>query len=353
MSDFKEILVLARGRSGTNLLCSTLGTLEGNAGFFEVFRTERAEGLNRFPALLVRLAERLGLPEVSAEAQDLLAIRDAEPVRFFDALSSAVEEEGHNSISLKVFPRQMEISQLDQLLQRPRLRVLFLTRSRINRHISGEKAYFTKQYVKTKTTDLKPPLRLEWFLKDTFKADTDLEDMYRSVFSAGVPYAFLNYERDIDIDPDLRTERIRSALEHVGFIAPALSPKDENWLIKQDQNANWRDKIENGFEISAALAGLGLLDYAEEAPLINRMRGTSVLPSTSMAHAPARAVPVEAPDEDLLDRYSNFAVISGDPIITFSSIDNDRSYLAEWMNAAEPTFSNRPGLHFLRPTWSM
>lgn len=113
--------------------------------------------------------------------------------------------------------------------------------------------------------------------------------------------------------------------------------------MKQDANPDWRDKIENGFEIASALAGLGLSAYAEQSPL----------PQLTTARPPGAATARPPRDETLLDRYSNFRVVSTEPLITFSAIDNDRSILADWMAGPTPIFRQRQGLHFVKPTWSM
>ena len=60
MTEFREILVLGLGRSGSNLLSSILRNIEGNAGFFEIFFEHKAQALQHFPEILKRVAVAIG-----------------------------------------------------------------------------------------------------------------------------------------------------------------------------------------------------------------------------------------------------------------------------------------------------
>ncbi len=345
MTQFREIVVLGAPRSGSNLLCSILRDLPDNVGFFEILGKDRIEGLQWHPAVEARVADRLAVPGATADSAALLAARDRDPVAFFDALSRGAQETGARSITCKIFDHQISIPHLDALLRRPNLRVIFLSRRRIDRYISAEKARISGKYLQDNTTETRPALSTLGFLKEMFQDDRQLEAMYRSVRAAGVPYSYLNYERDLDIDEDRRKARISDALVAVGLAQGVAHAKPETWLVKQDESPDWRSKIANGFETAAALAGCGLLSYAQEAPL----------EAFLASRAPAKPVasPAQASVENPLDMHVTSAVLSGDPVMTVTSIQYNISPLASVMATAPGFFGDRKGLHFLRPSWTM
>lgn len=343
MTEFREILVLGVGRSGSNLLCSILRKIDGNAGFFEIFGEHKSEGVQWHPGIAARVFERFapGVEDVADAA--FLAARDADPVAYFDALSAAARAEGHASMTCKIFAKQISIPHLTQILARPNLSVIFLTRRRIDRHISGVKGHLTGAFVKADYTDLRPALDLSTFLEKVFQIDSQYDAMLECVRASKVPYSMLSYERDLDVEADLRGERIAAALEAVGFTGTIAKADAESWLQKQDQNRDWREKVANGFEAAAALAGLGLLDYAEDAPLMDVL--SSPRPRASVVSSPR--------DHALLDEGGYNLAVSKDPVITFTAIQYGRSFMAEWMVGPEPAFGHRRGVHFLKPTWTM
>lgn len=342
MTDFKEILVLGAGRSGSNLLCSILRSIEGNAGFFEIMKNDSCVGLRYVPKVSGSIYAAFG-PATAEDDPALIAARDADPSAFFDALSAATRAAGFSSMSCKIFGNQISIPHLDRILARPNLGVIFLSRSRIDRFISGMKGHLTQAYVKQDYTELRPELNVQRFLRQAFEIDHQYDAMLDSVIKSGVRFGYLGYDEDLDIAADQRGDRIRAVLEQIGCSEASFNPNSEGWLAKQDKNDNWRGKVSNAFDAAAALAGLGLLAYAEGAPLDDRP-----LRKPAMA---AQAVPPR--DDSLLDQGGyNFAV-STDPVITFTAIQYGRSFMAEWMAGPDPAFGRRRGVHFLKPTWTM
>jgi glycosyltransferase involved in cell wall biosynthesis len=345
MTEFREILVLGSARSGSNLLCSILREVRESIGLFEIFSHQRVEGLQWHPALEARVSSALSIPGESADSVNLLAKRNSDPVGFFDALSRCAQDEGARSMTCKIFGNQITILQLDAILRRPNICVIFLSRRRIDRYISAEKARISGEYLKANSTGLRPTLDIVRFLRSVFDDDRHLEAKYQSVTGFGVPYACLNYERDLDIEEERRKARISDALKSIGISEGIPHARPENWLVKQDDSADWRAKIANGFQAAAALAGCGLLDYAEEAPLASAGSNASA------------ASPASLPDFDglgnPLERQVTCAVLSLEPLVTISSIQHNRSPTADFMSTTARAFGDRKGLHFLRPSWSM
>ncbi len=338
---FRIILILCAMRTGSNLLCSMLRSIPGHAAFFEVFAGHGVEGLQHLPDCQAALEPRLGLHHDDKDA--LLAARAADPVGFFDALCAAARSVGHSSLSLKVLTDQLSAAHLDALLRRPHVSVLFLTRSRIARHISAVKGDILQNFLGVDTTGLQPTLSLAPFLQDAFDTDRILEGFHHQVRKSGVPRGLLSYEFDLDIAPHARFARLGAALRDIGVAADLFSAVTEDWIVKQDRAAHWTAKIANGFEIETALAGLGLADYARDEPL------RDILP-TSLPHAAQVMTPR---NHLLLDEGGYNHAYSADPVISFTAIQYGRSFLAEWMIGPHPAFGTRRGVHFLKPTWTM
>jgi hypothetical protein len=345
MTDFKILVVLCSARSGSNLLCSILREMDGNIGFFEIFSETRVEGLQWHPAIEARVAVTLGVPGAVSDSAALLAARNAAPAAFFDAVVKAAQDEGARSMTCKIFGDQLGVAQLDAILRRPGSSVIFLSRRRIDRYISAEKAWISGQYIQANSTELRPTINTLGFLRSVFQDDRQLDAMHRSVLANGVRYSALNYERDLDIREDLRRIRVSDAVKAVGFAEGVPHARPETWLVKQDEGTDWRGKIANGFQTAAALAGCGLLAYAEEAPL------AGVLPTTAVDPAPARPAVPEL--TKVLAEHVTCARLSYDPVVTMTSIQYNRSPLADYMSGAANAFGTRAGLHFLRPSWSM
>ncbi|RYI07893.1 MAG: hypothetical protein EON48_14475, partial [Acetobacteraceae bacterium] len=343
MSEFREILVLGLGRSGSNLLTTILRNVEGNAGFYEIFFDTKAQGLQHHPTILDRVGARLGVAAPDAESPALLAARDADPVAFFDAVSAEARAAGFQSMSCKIFARQISIGNLERLLKRPGISVIFLTRSRIDRYISELKGTITQSYVKEDTTALRPRLDLRKFLSTAFRQDRDLDKMQEAVGLSCVPQAHIDYSRDLDLPEAARVQAVARVLRAVGAEPVFTKTETEGWIVKQDTNTDWRDKIENGFEVASALAGLGLQTYAEAAPLTGKV---------PLRHQPGAVMP-EPREPSLLDEGGYNIALSADPVITFTAIQYGRSFLAEWMGGQARAFGARRGVHFLKPTWTM
>lgn len=340
---FRIVLILCAMRTGSNLLCSMLRSVPGNAAFFEVFASHGIEGLQHLPDCQAALKPRLGIHDDTDGA--FLAARNADPVGFFDALCAAARSVGYSSLSLKVLTDQLSPAHLDALLRRPHVSVLFLTRSRIARHISAVKGEILQNFLGVDTTGLQPTLSLAPFLQDAFDTDRILEGFHQQVRKSGVPHALLSYEYDLDIAHNARFARLGTALREIGVTADLSSAVTEDWIVKQDRATHWTAKIANGFEMETALAGLGLADYARDEPLRDVI-------STSSPHA---ALVLTPRNNSLLEEsgYNNNIAYSVDPVITFSAIQYLRSYFTEWMIGPHPAFGTRRGLHFIKPTWTM
>ncbi len=343
MADLKEILIITAGRSGSNLLCNQLLGLESNAGMYEIMSQDGLNGLELYPDLLKRTSMDLLGFEADKSDQVMIDARNADKVACVDVLARNAAAAGFTSMSYKVTEYQMKNEDIGQILARPQIRVIFLTRKRIDRHISLIKGTAKKTFIKEDTTDFRPHMDLSGFLKESFLMDQFYEECLAHVRERGVPFATLTYDDDLDLPNDERLTHLTAALSKIGVDPQFKTSATAGWMVKQDKNPNWRDKISNGFDIAAGLSGLGLADYAEQSPLLDLI-----------AHRSTELFVAASPrDNSFLERRGWFLALNRDPVITFTAVQFNRSVLADWMGTGAPAFGTRRGIHFLKPTWSM
>lgn len=350
--EFQEIIVLAMGRSGTNLLLENLRNLQGNIGLFEIFSPGTLGSLENHPAFFERLQANLGRSYMGQSDPALLERVLADQIGYFDILSRTAQEMGFQSISCKIFPTQASPAMLQHLLARPNVRILMLTRRRIDRYLSRKKGVLTQEYIGRETTNVLLDFDLTNCLTDMSQSDRDLAAFLDCAQGSGRPLAILGYERDLDQPDDLRHAAITAALAEIGVTQTLGSAVAPDWLPKQDKSPDWRHKVKDGFAAASALVGLGLLDYVESAPLMDLLpsRSTGAL---SKAQIRPAATLTAGNRGKLGQRGGYFESLGRDPLVTVTAIQDHQSILAEWMIGPEPAFAARKGVHFLRATWSM
>ncbi len=342
MADLKEILIITAGRSGSNLLCNQLLGLESNAGMYEIMSKSGVHGIERYKSIHRALDGNLER-ELNHCDPEFIAGRDADRLHFLDMLATAVANEGFETLSYKICEDQVTNEEMEAILRRANVSVIFLTRNRIDRHISLMKGHALNSFTRDDTTDLRPYLGISDFLKETFRMDGFYEDSLMLVRKSGVAFTLLSYDEDLDVADIERTANIASALTNIGISKNFEKKSTEDWIVKQDKNPNWRDKIANGFDLAVGLGGLGLAHYAEQSPLMDLI-----------THRSTEQFAAKLPrDNGLLEKKGWFTAVSRDPVITFTGIQFNRSTLADWMGTGGPAFGTRRGIHFLKPTWSM
>ena len=346
---FAEIVVLALGRSGTNLLMESLRAMDGNLGLFEIFNPDTRGGLEYHPEFLARLGSG---QFTGRDDPALAALIQADQAEYFAHLAQVAQQLGKTSLTCKIFPEQISEAALAQILNRPNVRILFLTRCRIDRYMSDIKGEITNDYVTQDTTALKPDFNLAKCLATLADKDRLIERFLDLAQESGRPMALLDYDLDLNQPDHRRHAAITDALRQIGVTGALPLQSAPNWLSKQDKNPNWRAKIKDGFAAAAALQALGLLDYVESAPLMDRLPSVTGAANPKIAYRSAATL--TANHRDILAQvWGNFECLSADPMVTFSTIQNHRAPLAEWMIGPKPGFAASKGVHFLRSTWSM
>lgn len=350
--DFAEIIILTVERSGSNMLSDMLRQLDGNCPLFEIFRPGSNANLAANEGLFDALNAAVGQNFDGPEDPRLAAYITAHKPAFFAHLSDAARSAGYQSISCKFFLKHLTDADLAEILARPNVRVIFLLRSRIDQHISLKKALLTKTFVRQNTTEITVNLTAPGFLRAAGEIDIAFAARLDLVKHAARPYTVLEYERDLNTSDRGRTTAVAAALAAIGIAQSFAHYSAPNWLDKQDLNRDWRDKIVDGAAISADLAQMGLLEYAEALYLSDLLPSTGdrSLSTVSITRA---AYAGSARRDALLDEGGYFRAASADPLITFSGIQFHQSYFAQWMHGPDPAFEGRKGVHFLSPTWTM
>lgn len=351
-TDLPVILILTADRSGSNLLADMLGNLAGNRRLMEVFHRNVRGDVQRNEAFFAGLQKTLGFSFSDINDPKIGRFIADNRVKYFDALCATAQELGFQSLSCKIFPHQILLPELEQILARPNLRVIFLLRRRIDRHISLQKGRIVKNYINADTTAVLPEFDVADFLDAAMANDLGMDQFLQAVQAASKPFAVLEYDRDINIPDEFRSLRVAKALENIGVLAKFTPHTPPNWIKKQDTNPDWRDKVANGFLAAASLAGLGLLEYAQSAPLMDILP-TKGGPSLSGAHL-MRTQNAGPPRRDILLQEGGYwRAFAKDPVLSMTSLQFGRSFLAEWMAGPTPAFEAEAGVHFLKPTWSM
>jgi LPS sulfotransferase NodH len=264
----RKILVLGKGRSGSNLLMGLLRQLPGCASYGEIFTDGRLKPIARHGEILSALQARLGLPQGALDEDAIRQVRDGDKPAFYRSFVEAAAVSGRSIFATKVFYNQITPSELDRILAEPDLYVLFLVRRRIDRVISGLKGA-KAGYASVDTTGIRPVLSLEQLLRHCFDYDLGIERLAAQVRAAGVPHSTVWYDRDLDEGDSARIAAVNRCLTEIG-LPQQLSPDTcPNPLPRQDRGSAWQDKIANGRELSLALSDLGLFTYMHGTPLVD------------------------------------------------------------------------------------
>ncbi|MFN4154621.1 MAG: sulfotransferase [Paracoccaceae bacterium] len=273
------IVVLAGPRSGSNFLCNLLEGMPGLIALSEVFNPRDIYGLNNHPALRQRLVERFGSEDALAHAFRMT------PEEATDALMEATQDA--RLVLIKVFPNQIHGAALRSILAKYGAGAILLMRRRLDQFISLNKALAQDMWHSAATTDLRPRIEVEPFLRWTAAMDGWIARTARSCQQVGLPVAALSYERDLlDPDPDSLAAGLaaRLAVLRCGLTPGTISKR--SFFRRQDMTDDPFGKVVDGAILKDALASHGALDLAlstmhhpfdpvEPGPMMRRDRAAS------------------------------------------------------------------------------
>ncbi len=261
-----ELLIVSVPRSGTNFFCECLDALTGAVAYHELFNGRGAFGLRPGAPQLARFAPALGHTPADARDPALIAHFRAEPHAALDTLARAAADEGLVLMGYKVFPRQVAMPVLASLMRRPRTRVGFILRNRIDTFISYEKARQQETWKGTDTTLFRPELNPQAFLDWAAETDRWFADTARLALNTGHRPFVWRYDADIDVGKPALVAALAETLGAAGIDVAAPTTVGRARHIRQDESAGPFRKIANGPAVRAALRAAGRLRYARGEP---------------------------------------------------------------------------------------
>lgn len=285
--DRRLLVVLAGPRSGSNFLGSILDGLPGMVSLSEVFNPRDIFGLNTHADLRQRLLDRFG-----SEDRLYHAFRMT-PELGADALME--ETPDARLVMIKVFPNQVHGAALRAILAKHGVGAIFLVRRRLDQFISLHKAMAQDLWHSTETTDLRPVIDTEQYLRWTAVMDEWITQTARTCQKLGLPVASLRYERDLlNPDPESRAHALaaRLAMLPCGFTPETLRKK--SFFRRQDNSDDPFAKVTDGPRLKEELSANGALDQAlsalqtpydltEPGPMQRRNREASADMATHLA----------------------------------------------------------------------
>ncbi len=254
-TDRRLLVVLAGPRSGSNFLCDMLEGLPGLIGLSEVFNPRDIYGLNRHPVLRQRLLDWFGSADALSHAFRMT------PERAIDALMEVSQDSAW--VLIKVCPNQIHGAALRSILARHAAGAVLLVRRRLDQFISLGKAMASDQWHSAPTTDLRPQVEVEAFLRWTNMMDGWITRTAGACTAAGVPVVSLRYDRDLLApDPDARAHALaaRLAVLPCGFTPDTI--RKTSFFRRQDSTADVFDRVADGQHLREALVRHDVLDFA-------------------------------------------------------------------------------------------
>lgn len=260
--------IITAGRSGTNYFVSTLKKFTGSAAYYELFNENGAYGITDYPAITERLSEIIGHKITDPEDAELVRLFRERPALHLNLLNHCASQEGFGWMSYKVFAGQTDVAKLKHSLTEENSKALFITRSRLDTYISLQKAFAKNEWMGVSTSDVRPQIDIEAFVKWTNWQNRWYEEMYSYVVAQSLPFDVVNYEEHINVSPMQLIETVRNMLTRFGIEDTSLSSGNEASVMKkQDTTSDSFDKIANGAALKTELLEQGLYDYAVAAPL--------------------------------------------------------------------------------------
>jgi hypothetical protein len=255
-----EIVILSAPRSGTNYFCECMNAFPEVHGFHELFNPNAAFGLGR--RIAPDVGKQLGLDDVEVATDPRLTrIFHDDPLRALRAVTAVSREMGATTISYKIFPRQLPMEKLEQIIDDDHRHVVFMVRRRLDVYISYQKAVATGSYTQTSTAEVKPTIDVEDFLAWARRTDEWYDACFDLVRARGRKISIARYRTDINLPKRVLLERTSEALAYHGVTVTLPERRLRRKFQRQDKNVGPFMKIANGDELRAALRERKALKY--------------------------------------------------------------------------------------------
>lgn len=247
-------------------LCECLDALTGAVACHAHFNGRGAFGLRPGAPQLARFAPTLGHTPADARDPALIAHFRTDPHTALDTLARAAADEGLALMGYKVFPRQVTMPVLASLMRRPRTRVGFILRNRLDTFISYEKARQQDAWKGADTTLFRPDLDPQAFLAWAAETDRWFADTVRLAQEAGHRPFVWRYDADIDVGKPALVAALAETLAAAGVAVAAPPTVGRTRHVRQDETARPFRKIANGPAVRQALRAARRLRYARSEP---------------------------------------------------------------------------------------
>lgn len=234
--------------------------------YFELFNPNGVMGAGTEP-VLERAGAIFGHKIESARDPDLVRLFRQEPVRGLGILNDIAEMRQRKCISYKIFPNQLQMPVIEQIVDHDGVFVILLSRTRLDVYISYLKARQTNVWKNTPTHELDCTVDVDDFLSWAAEQDSWFERCAELVGRSGRPSAVLDYGEDIDVGKHGLMTHLKQILAEVGTKVSFNAEADTARFQRQDARVSPFLKISNGAEVEAELRRRDKYDYALDAPL--------------------------------------------------------------------------------------
>ena len=219
------------------------------------------------PDLLEYISEHIGESVTSSSDKPLIRFFRQHPMQALDLLREYAARDNKRVLSYKIFPEQLTDQQMIELFQRPNLKVIFLTRRRLDVFISYMKAKATNTWMFKPTSHITPELHATDFKEWADKADRWFEFCYGEVRKNGLDWLRFEYDADVNVGKKKLMQTLHKMFNEFGIRTAYAKKAERTEFNRQDTMDCPFDKIENGKEMHQELRDMKLYTYAIASPM--------------------------------------------------------------------------------------
>ncbi|WP_310618937.1 DUF6395 domain-containing protein [Flexibacterium corallicola] len=268
-SNIKEIMIISSPRSGTNYFCDTLDNLVGGISLFEIFNDEGVFGIKKAPSFLQALSQSQSKNFEDGSDPDLIRLFRYRPLYALEEFASFCEKNDLSFFSYKLFPKQLDHSEIENIMNKRRPLCVFIIRNRLDVYISYKKARKTSVWKNKSTENIRIDLDVDDFLSWADEVDKWYSRCFQTARLAGIQPIIFSYESQINTEKEnlIEQQRLLLASHGVKCLLPNQLPNAK--FNRQDAILSPFEKIDNGVSFRRKLMERGELEYALSKPFVN------------------------------------------------------------------------------------
>jgi LPS sulfotransferase NodH len=242
-------------RTGSNHLFNVLRNFDELASCGELFNEHRVSGSF---ALLPQIRDITGLRSQVEEDPFLWGYAHGNPGAFLEVVAQAAARQLKQAYCFKIFEDQLDLGTIEDILARPRMHLVLLTRRFLDAYVSLQKAKLTQQWVGSDTTHLTVTLDAEDFALWLRRQQAWYRHWLDWAKHRGQRVLVLRYEEDVDRPlPTLLWRFARAMRSFDVHLGHPRHIRNEG-LERQDKRRSTSSSIANWQEFAAACQRLGL-----------------------------------------------------------------------------------------------